>query len=64
MENIPRDRQTLLFSATQTKNVKDLTRLALRDPVYISVHEHARYSTPEQLSQVSFLESTILSTFL
>ncbi|VDK25579.1 unnamed protein product, partial [Anisakis simplex] len=51
IENLPRTRQTLLFSATQTKNVKDLARLALKDPVYISVHENASQATPDQLQQ-------------
>ena len=52
IENLPRERQTLLFSATQTKNVKDLVRVCLRDPVYVSVHENAEKATPDQLIQV------------
>lgn len=35
IENFPPDRQTLLFSATQTNSVKDLARLNLRNPVYV-----------------------------
>ncbi|CAG9815287.1 unnamed protein product [Phaedon cochleariae] len=49
--NLPPKRQTLLFSATQTKSVKDLARLSLKDPSYISVHEHSEFSTPKELSQ-------------
>ena len=37
--NLPRSRQTLLFSATQTKSVKDLARLSLQDPEYVAVRE-------------------------
>lgn len=51
IENLPPKRQTLLFSATQTKSVRDLARLSLKDPKYISVHEHAKHSTPEGLIQ-------------
>jgi ATP-dependent RNA helicase DDX10/DBP4 len=51
IENLPRHRQTLLFSATQTKSVSDLARLSLKDPEYIAVHEKASSSTPETLSQ-------------
>ncbi|ERE75873.1 putative ATP-dependent RNA helicase DDX10 [Cricetulus griseus] len=43
IENLPKKRQTLLFSATQTKSVKDLARLSLKDPEYIWVHEKAKY---------------------
>ncbi|CAB1427550.1 unnamed protein product [Pleuronectes platessa] len=51
LENLPRSRQTLLFSATQTKSVKDLARLSLKDPEYVWVHEKAKFSTPATLEQ-------------
>ncbi|XP_061105396.1 probable ATP-dependent RNA helicase DDX10 [Conger conger] len=51
VENLPKTRQTLLFSATQTKSVKDLARLSLKDPEYIWVHEKAKFSTPATLEQ-------------
>ncbi|XP_968425.2 probable ATP-dependent RNA helicase DDX10 [Tribolium castaneum] len=49
--NLPAKRQTLLFSATQTKSVRDLARLSLKNPAYVSVHEHSEYSTPKGLQQ-------------
>uniref|UniRef100_A0ACB8FGP1 ATPdependent RNA helicase n=1 Tax=Sphaerodactylus townsendi TaxID=933632 RepID=A0ACB8FGP1_9SAUR len=51
LENLPKKRQTLLFSATQTKSVKDLARLSLKDPEYVWVHEKAKFSTPATLEQ-------------
>ena len=51
LENLPAERQTLLFSATQTKSIKDLARLSLIEPVYISVHENSKHSTPKGLEQ-------------
>lgn len=51
IENLPPKRQTLLFSATQTKSVKDLARLSLKDPLYVSVHEYSTHTTPESLQQ-------------
>jgi len=50
-ENLPKERQTLLFSATQTKSVRDLARLNLVSPVYVAPHENNVMSTPEELQQ-------------
>ncbi|GAB5367679.1 hypothetical protein AAMO2058_001251600 [Amorphochlora amoebiformis] len=35
---LPKNRQTLLFSATQTKSVSALARLSMRSPEYLAVH--------------------------
>jgi ATP-dependent RNA helicase DDX18/HAS1 len=49
---LPKERQTSLFSATQTKNVQDLARLAIRNkPLYVSAHEGAQVATAEGLEQ-------------
>ena len=52
LQNLPKSRQTLLFSATQTKSVKDLARLGLKDPEYLSVHAESVHSTPPKLQQM------------
>ncbi|KAH0545538.1 ATP-dependent RNA helicase dbp4 [Glutinoglossum americanum] len=78
VEHLPKERQTLLFSATQTKKVSDLARLSLQEPEYIAVHEAAPSSTPSTLQQhyvitplpekldtlYSFLRSNIKSKIL
>ncbi|ORX98326.1 DEAD-domain-containing protein [Basidiobolus meristosporus CBS 931.73] len=51
IDNLPKERQTLLFSATQTKSVRDLARLSLKDPEYVAVHEKSEHSTPQKLQQ-------------
>jgi ATP-dependent RNA helicase DDX18/HAS1 len=46
------DRQTMLFSATQTTKVEDLARISLRPgPLYINVDEEKQYSTVEGVEQ-------------
>ena len=42
MEYLPKERQTLLFSATLTKQVHELGRLSLKDPEYIFLHEKTK----------------------
>ncbi|CAI5740270.1 unnamed protein product [Hyaloperonospora brassicae] len=64
LEHLPPagERQTMLFSATQTKSVKDLAALSLREPEYVAVHEHSANATPKGLSQsyvVTPLESKL-----
>lgn len=51
VQSLPRDRQTLLFSATQTNSVKDLARLSLRNPRLVSLFNSAEHVTPTQLTQ-------------
>ncbi|KAL9240706.1 hypothetical protein vseg_014894 [Gypsophila vaccaria] len=49
---LPKERQTALFSATQTKKVEDLARLSFQNtPVYIDVDEGRRRVTNEGLQQ-------------
>ncbi|KAJ3124721.1 ATP-dependent RNA helicase [Nowakowskiella sp. JEL0407] len=49
---LPKDRQTLLFSATQTTKVEDLARVSLKGaPLYINVHENRETATAEGLEQ-------------
>ncbi|XP_033229453.1 probable ATP-dependent RNA helicase DDX10 [Belonocnema kinseyi] len=69
IENFPESRQTLLFSATQTKSKAELSRLSLKDPIYVSVHEKATHVTPEHLQQVYVVcnledKMTMLYSFL
>ncbi|KAH8289495.1 hypothetical protein KR054_006105 [Drosophila jambulina] len=58
IENFPPERQTLLFSATQTNTVQDLARLNLKEPVYVGYRGASAASTstavlavPELLQQ-------------
>ncbi|MED6216191.1 DEAD-box ATP-dependent RNA helicase 32 [Stylosanthes scabra] len=52
ISQLPKRRQTMLFSATQTKSIQDLARLSLKDPEYLSVHEESVTATPTLLKQI------------
>ncbi|KAG1721456.1 DEAD-domain-containing protein [Suillus lakei] len=52
LSHLPKSRQTLLFSATQTQSVSQLARLSLKDPVPIGVDGASNSSaTPQSLAQ-------------
>lgn len=51
LDFLPKDRQCLLFSATQTKSVKDLARVSLKEPVKVDVAAGSDSNTPDQLKQ-------------
>lgn len=54
--HLPKTRQTLLFSATQTQSIKDLARLSLKSPVSVGSNEADKEvegwsATPKNLEQ-------------
>ena len=67
---LPKERQTLLFSATQTTKVEDLARISLKNaPIYINVHSKLDTATNENLEQgyvvcPSDIRFRLLFTFL
>lgn len=49
---LPKKRQTMLFSATQTTKVEDLVRVSFRNkPIYVGVHDKGPVSTVSGLEQ-------------
>ena len=46
-------RQTMLFSATQTRKIEDLARISLKkEPLYVGVDDKKELATVEGLEQV------------
>lgn len=49
----PEKRQTMLFSATQTRKVEDLARISLKkEPLYVGVDDNKEMATVDGLEQV------------
>jgi len=49
LEDLPKERQTLLFSATLSKEIKDITKLYQKDPEHIvTVHKELTIPSTEQ----------------
>ena len=46
---LPKNRVTLLYSATMTKKVEDLCRLSLKNPVLVEVSKEAASATVQNL---------------
>jgi ATP-dependent RNA helicase DDX18/HAS1 len=70
IKTIPKERQTILFSATQTRKVEDLARLSVKgNPVHVGVHDDSTKATVDGLQQGYILCSSakrfqLLFTFL
>ncbi|KAK4535786.1 hypothetical protein CDCA_CDCA06G1811 [Cyanidium caldarium] len=70
IQKLPRQRQTLLFSATQTTKVEDLARVSFQQkPLYVGAHDTLPVATVEGLEQgfvlvPSELRFLLLFTFL
>ncbi|CAI2363616.1 unnamed protein product [Moneuplotes crassus] len=66
---LPKERQTVLFSATQTKKVEDLCRVSLKDPYMVEINNKSLAPTVASLEQgfvkiESDVKFRLLFTFL
>eukprot|EP00941_MAST-03F_sp_MAST-3F-sp1_P003832 g3832.t1 len=70
VKQLPTERQSMLFSATQTKNVADIARLSIRGkPVYVGVDDDKELATASNIEQGYVVTSSanrfrLLFTFL
>lgn len=55
LKYLPTQRRTALFSATQKKEIQDLIRAGLRNPVLVRIREKATTSTPVRLQNYYML---------
>uniref|UniRef100_A0A672MIK7 ATP-dependent RNA helicase n=1 Tax=Sinocyclocheilus grahami TaxID=75366 RepID=A0A672MIK7_SINGR len=60
---LPKKRQTMLFSATQTRKVEDLARISLKkEPLYVGVDDNKDTATVEGLEQSQ--SHTVMNAFV
>lgn len=55
ISQLPKHRQTLLFSATLTNSIKGLGRVGLRDPEYLNVDQESATATPARLMEYAII---------
>jgi ATP-dependent RNA helicase DDX10/DBP4 len=51
LESFPKERQTLLFTATHTAELKKITKISLRNPIRVILTDHHEQTTPKGLSE-------------